>query len=399
MLLEFDLAKRGKWVFSKHFEAARNGIPAIEGLRGLAIALVFFVHYYQVLAPQFLAGQAMGAGAWMGAAGHSGVDLFFILSGYLIYGASLKPKIDLLSFWQRRIRRIYPAFLATSAVYVALALAFCLKSLPESLGAGLVYYFANLLFLTGFFTSIPALITVSWSMSYEVAYYLAAPILVITLRLCDWKRSSRVSLIIAIALGWLWICASGYSVHGRMAMFPAGMLLFELSSSGYRPYLSRYMRVGFLSLFIAGILLSGAFSFPILKQLQAVTGYAVEPIRVTILFLTLSPLVFCALHYSGSMISWLETPGLRYLGNMSYSYYLFHCLGIHFAARVLALDPKISGSVLYWLFLPIVFALTVIVSIPLYLLVEKPFSLAKDQPSAKLVRTAAASAVAAAHSG
>jgi len=56
--------------------------------------------------------------------GHSGVDLFFVLSGYLIYGALIRKKVSYLSFFRRSVERIYPTFLCVFAIYLVLSILF-----------------------------------------------------------------------------------------------------------------------------------------------------------------------------------------------------------------------------------------------------------------------------------
>ena len=81
-------------------------ISSMEGVRGLAVelVLVFFVHYHQLLSA------CLSEGTWqfqlsyfLGQIGHTGVDLFFLLSGYLIYGAAIRPSLDIGKFWRRRV--------------------------------------------------------------------------------------------------------------------------------------------------------------------------------------------------------------------------------------------------------------------------------------------------------
>ncbi|WP_153067260.1 acyltransferase family protein, partial [Steroidobacter cummioxidans] len=90
----------------------------MEGLRGLAVLLVFLVHYESLLEPWIAADASLGvvAGA-LRIIGNSGVDLFFVLSGYLIYGSLLTRQQSFLHFFTRRLQRIYPAF---TAVFLSL---------------------------------------------------------------------------------------------------------------------------------------------------------------------------------------------------------------------------------------------------------------------------------------
>src|SRR6266576_950744 len=85
-------------------------VPALDGVRGLAIALVVCTHYFHH--------PAGGAGA--------GVGLFFVLSGYLITTLLVEEyagagRIRLRAFYVRRARRLFPALALLLAVYLVVA--------------------------------------------------------------------------------------------------------------------------------------------------------------------------------------------------------------------------------------------------------------------------------------
>jgi peptidoglycan/LPS O-acetylase OafA/YrhL len=91
----------GKSPVTKSRDHARR--PALDGLRALAVSGVAIYHF------------GGGAVSWL-PGGFLGVDLFFVLSGYLITGLLLaeyakRGRIDLLGFWVRRLRRLAPALL------------------------------------------------------------------------------------------------------------------------------------------------------------------------------------------------------------------------------------------------------------------------------------------------
>src|SRR5690606_22173143 len=66
---------------------------AMEGLRGIAVFLVFLVHYSSLVEPWVPEGSLSWASMqFLERAGHSGVDLFFLLSGFLIYGSIIRAK-------------------------------------------------------------------------------------------------------------------------------------------------------------------------------------------------------------------------------------------------------------------------------------------------------------------
>jgi len=85
-------------------------IPALDGVRGIAILLVMFFHFFQ------MRGGTNFIGVHMSILSHLGVDLFFVLSGFLITGILLdskhKPNV-LRNFYIRRILRIFPLYYLT----------------------------------------------------------------------------------------------------------------------------------------------------------------------------------------------------------------------------------------------------------------------------------------------
>jgi exopolysaccharide production protein ExoZ len=154
------------------FELARGGqaqnIRPMEGLRGFAVFLVFLVHYASLSGPMiaWVSWLRQGVEA-VHIIGNVGVDLFFVLSGYLIYGTLISKPRNFFSFMKRRVWRIYPVFLVVFAIYFVLSFVFPSESkIPNSLTGGAIYLLQNLLLLPGVF-SIPPMIFVAWSLSYE----------------------------------------------------------------------------------------------------------------------------------------------------------------------------------------------------------------------------------------
>ena len=220
----------GAWL-AQRFELSRHGSAAnvrpMEGLRGFAVFLVFVVHYVSTLDPWIRPGSVLRTIAdALHDIGVTGVDLFFVLSGFLIYGSLLARAQRFLPFMARRCQRIYPAFLVVFAIYVALSFLLPGESrIPASPGAAAAYLGANLLLLPGLLPIVP-LITVAWSLSYELFYYLVVPLLIGALGLRGWPPARRIALFGALAPALLLFCAwRGGPV--QLAMFVAGMLLHE----------------------------------------------------------------------------------------------------------------------------------------------------------------------------
>lgn len=182
----------------------RHRVLAMEGLRGIAVLMVFGVHYVALFFGWLAPGHASAAVAdGMREVGHAGVDLFFVLSGYLIYGAVIRRPVDLRRFLSRRVERIYPTFLAVFVLYLALSFVFPAQSkIPAGTGSAALYLVANLLLLPGLFPIEP-MITVAWSLSYEFAYYLTLPLLVAALGMRRWQVGRRVAFFAGLSCAFL----------------------------------------------------------------------------------------------------------------------------------------------------------------------------------------------------
>ena len=360
-------------------------VLTMEGARGIAVALVFLVHYRASF------GMWTGKGTltesvtqFLWTIGHSGVDLFFVLSGYLIYGAVLKPSLDYTKFIGRRIQRIYPAFLAVFGLYLALSFVFPGQSkIPAEPAAAVLFILQNLLLLPGIFP-ITAIVSVAWSLSYEFFFYLAIPLLVIALRLRNWTPKQRVVLFAVTSVLFV---ASWYVLAPaapRMLMFIAGILLYEAIHT-----LNLWPRISHRTewLMIGATLIA----FTLIGVVDA-DGRGDLP-RLLVSYLAFAPLIFACFRASGPIYTAFSWTPLRWLGNMSYSYYLIHALTITAAAMVVGKVIPSGGPLLYWAFMLPVFAATLVTSTLLFMLVEKPFSLVvkprREPPVAQTVPDAA----------
>ncbi|QIZ78444.1 acyltransferase family protein [Ferrimonas lipolytica] len=366
------------WLVGK-LEISHGGhdmLLSMEGLRGIAVFLVFLVHYSSFV-EKFTAGISSDILSFVMHFGHLGVDLFFVLSGYLIYGSILKGKVfDPTKYVRKRVKRIYPTFLCVFIIYIILSFIFPSESkIPADTYSAILYLIQNLLLLPGLFDIVP-MITVSWSLSYEVFYYAIIPLIVFSLRLKGWQRSSRVAM-------WLTVSIVGFGLsfisdsHIRLLMFISGILLFEFSTSSLKVY-----RGGGLCFLIA-LSLYGFKSIYDINNVIAVMS-------ASYLFIYLC---LCSFNKSSTVYKFFTVTWLRWLGNISYSYYLVHSLTLSFSflilERFISADYS-SHHIYYWLWIPL-FIFSVIVSFVLYVAVEHRFSLTIRNGHAKKVPVKCAS--------
>ena len=183
-----------------------SGVPALNGIRGVAVALVVVGH-----------GGIPGVDG-----GFIGVDLFFVLSGFLITSLLLDElgrtgRIDLRGFWIRRARRLLPALLLMGLAVVAVRTLFSPDSV-ETLRTDAVAAFlwtANWAFIAhkaDYFSqgAAPSPLQHTWSLGVEEQYYLVWPVLLVLIALAlaglaRWRGATatlgRVRIVVAVVAG------------------------------------------------------------------------------------------------------------------------------------------------------------------------------------------------------
>jgi peptidoglycan/LPS O-acetylase OafA/YrhL len=166
--------------------------PDVDGLRGIAIAAVIGFHAFPTQVP----------------GGFIGVDVFFVISGYLIsriiFGGLADGTFSFASFYTRRIKRLFPALLVVLAV-VWLAGWFALipsdfQNLGKEIAAGATYL-SNVLFWseTGYFDKAAAEkpLLHLWSLGVEEQFYLLFPFIIFVAWL---KRINLLAIIVLIGV-------------------------------------------------------------------------------------------------------------------------------------------------------------------------------------------------------
>ncbi|OWT74295.1 MULTISPECIES: acyltransferase [unclassified Achromobacter] len=184
-------------------------IFSIQYLRAIAAMMVVVVHLY----PQL---QRMGYQGywpeWMGA----GVDVFFVLSGFLMWITTCEKKVGVMTFYRRRAVRIVPLYWALMSVAVAIML--MAPQLLQTTRFNLFHVIASYLFIM---VPNPAglvepVLTVGWTLNYEVLYYV---VFGLTLALpVAWRFGATALVFGTLAvLGWAGVGGSSLIVKAYTA--------------------------------------------------------------------------------------------------------------------------------------------------------------------------------------
>ena len=366
--------------------ATAHPTPRLAGpdlLRAVAILLVMLWHLPRPARLPIL--QGLREYSW------TGVDLFFVLSGYLIGMQLLGPlargqPLQLAAFYLKRSLRILPAFWVVLAVYVFF---------PEA-GEGSrmqpAWRFLTFTMNFGLDYTVTDTFTQAWSLCVEEHFYLLLPTLVLLLSRAR-SRAPIIALVVGILLGgmllramlWMPLAAATaaearhpfgpayleaiyYPSYCRLDALLCGVLLAAFRCF-YPKHWQRYARPGpTLLLGLAAIILA-AYLFhwpslpfiggPSLSLLGATLGYPLFAVGCACL-------LSASLHWEQWSPSW-HVPGAAAIATISYSLYLSHKLTSHLTQRWL--DPVdlrgISGLAIY-------FGSSIAVAAVLWVLVERP---------------------------
>ncbi|MDR2787560.1 MAG: acyltransferase, partial [Candidatus Accumulibacter sp.] len=295
----------------------------IQWLRALAVGSVVAYH----LEPRFMPG------------GYVGVDVFFVISGFLITGGLIRhPPGDarkLAEFWNRRIRRLLPASFAVLALCAPAALLLTpMTQLPGTLrsAAASTLYAQNwnlsweaVDYLAS--TQAPTVFQHFWSLSVEEQFYLVWPLLFFALARLESGRGIRRKFAAAAAVGLVVVCSLAYSlyltgVNPAAAYFSTFTRGWELGAGGLlavasarldafltpRPAMRTALKgFGAVAMLAAGFCFGDTTPFP--------GGAALLPTLGAASFIAGGKSAFDA------FLSWRP---FQWVGDISYSIYLWH---------------------------------------------------------------------------
>lgn len=330
-------------------------INQLAGLRGVCAWWVVLFHSLTLLG-----GSIPAPIARILAHGYLAVDLFFLLSGFVLFlsyhAALAKPTSGSIGkFYWHRLARIYPVHFVMLLGYLGLYALFLLLSSSGSAPESYTWtsFFQSLFLVHMWFGSELTWNVPSWSISSEWFVYLFFPLMALGLRKVRANAAVHVFMIVAIA----GILALVYSLHGvsslgadvpRMALirtmfeFLMGVFVGSLFVN-HRALLEKYGNgalIGFLGLSV----LYGMADLP---------DYTLIPMSFALL-----------IAYLSSASSWitraLSRPSLVYLGEISYSTYMVHYLVYDLLKAVFLSSTDGIHPLHVWLSFVVVFILSMV---------------------------------------
>lgn len=332
--------------------------PEVDGLRAVAVIPVILFH--------------AGFSAFGG--GYVGVDVFFVISGYLITSIILRERLNgtfsLGSFYERRARRIMPALLLVMAACIPLAWIWMLPNELADFGKSLIAvctFVSNVLFwrTSGYFDGATELkpLLHTWSLGIEEQYYVLFPLAVgwllwLGVRRLFWvvAAAAAVSFGISVWLGSYDATANFYLLPSRAWELLAGSLLAWWSVAGFPLPTDRRLRsalssIGMLMIVLPIFLYDETTPFPGVTALPPVLGTALVLICTD----------------RGSIVGRLLTlRPILWIGAISYSAYLWHQPLFAYARLMSSREPSA------WLYLALA-GVTLVLAHLSWKYVEAPF--------------------------
>lgn len=295
----------------------------IQGMRAIAVGAVLVYHVW----PAWLPG------------GYVGVDVFFVISGYLITGLLVRElersgTVGLRGFYARRIRRLLPASAATLFAVAAATVAWMSVADWRGVVAELLasaFYVQNLL-LAGqqvdylALDAAPSPLIHFWSLSVEEQFYIFWPLLMVAMAALASRKGWELRRTLLASLGIVCALSLGHSIHLSFVDPAPGYFItttrvWELGIGGLlaiakpgvgvaRPLRLALAWAGLLAIVTSAYFYSHRLPFPGYEALLPTLGAAA--------------LLYACLDRSDPLGRWLATAPMQYVGAISYSLYLWH---------------------------------------------------------------------------
>jgi peptidoglycan/LPS O-acetylase OafA/YrhL len=365
-------AAPSRWGLSSLRRVTSSGrfIPEIDGLRFAAILAVYVYHVNAYLLEKGTHTPGDGSQGLLVRAlehGHYGVQLFFIISGFVLalpfashYLRGSKP-VSLRAYFLRRLTRLEPPYIVAMIGLFALRVLYLgdsASNLLPNLGASLLYMH------TLIYGTLSVINAVAWSLEVEIQFYVLVPLLarVFAISNATKRRLIICAVILAeIAFQAVWVSSKTpriqLSIFGQLQYFLLGFLLADLYVSEWRSKPDRNRVWDIVSLI-------GWPMLPVLWHYPQVSRWVFPPLALAL---------YCATFRGVWSSRLFSIPWLTTIGGMCYTIYLLHWPIITFVGRQ-TIDIRMSSSYAglyitqFLLMTPVVLA----VSAVYFAMIEKP---------------------------
>ena len=331
--------------------------PEIDGLRAIAVTPVIFFH----------------AGFELFRGGYVGVDVFFVISGYLItsiiYNEKKEGVFSIVNFYERRARRILPALFLV--VMVCIFFSWLLPT-PEDIknfsqsAIAVSTFSSNILFWleSGYFTGASELkpLLHTWSLALEEQYYLIFPIFIVA----AWRLGDRgiITLLIITFIFSLSLAHWGSSNKPVATFYLLPTRVWEILIGVFAAFYLQNVKIR------PPVLLDQIASFTglvlILYSMLFFNEFTPPPSLLILIPTVGTALIIISGHKHTIVASILGTKPLVLTGLISYSAYLWHQPLLAFLKNISFNEHGLSETI-------IILIITVVLSIASYKWVEKPF--------------------------
>jgi peptidoglycan/LPS O-acetylase OafA/YrhL len=349
--------------------------PVLDGVRGLAVVSVVLYHAIRLLVLGEGSSTADGYSAlwWPVMTGRLALDAFFVLSGFLIVASWRAVRERHGSLWRaaadygrRRGARILPGYYLSLLILVPLVAPHLFRSPGDlALLAGVQQYLRP---------GLPSEVNVVyWSLTTEVHFYVLAPLVAVALKVLGARVTIAASL--ALAVWWQATTPGGLPqslVFGRVDQFVLGAALAPVVAAfdkGARPRLVRMLQPRAVGIALVVALISlGVWQGAILAGTAKAHAYLLHPAVGLVMAAILLRLMTLG------RPTFLEHPGLRLAGIVSYGVYLFHYPILEYGFRWIGIGARDPGPAYLMIAATITLTLvSFIVGGASYALVERPF--------------------------
>jgi len=351
--------------------------PELDCLRFFAFFAVFTFHSPGGDAAYFSARHIPLAAlvASVTSAGRFGVDLFFLLSAYLITELLLREqklfgRLDLRSFYVRRILRIWPLYFFGLLIGVLLAFLDPRQSFPAKYAVAFVLMLGNWLPFFGVY--VDSVMGLLWTVSVEEQFYLLWPWFMSKARQGRTLLYASGGLLLVAMVSRILLVGHARALSSELPLsintlarldpfalgIATGVLMHNADLALGWAARGRFFATG-----CAIWLIAGHFRFHGLSTGFLVFGYPAVAVGAWFIF-------------RAALGAGIAPRRLRYLGKISYGLYVFHEFALYCAAKLLGGVHTLRAFIVYW---PLGLSLTVLMAALSYRFLESPFLALKER--------------------